>query len=393
MIKANRKLLKQAVDDIVFVDRKTASISPIMGKLENDLLYLFYKSFECNVWFYVPVTKTKDDDELEFSVNIQKLASILNSWSCDTVQLQNVDEKLRLKNGRSQVTLPKLDDEYYDDIPDTDIEDATLLGQLDLSISGYYDSDYFGENRISNEFLDSASNTLSYVSKTESFDGVLSCVHIKKEDDEDYVLIEASDRQKIYQDKLNFDGEGVSFDYLITDKLMEVILRLLRFNTERQNAHVVSIYKDSDDYLFFGYDTGVFRIATFIDSTYPSALSEILEGSFRKDISFDKAEMLEQLKVCDVVASGDSVIIASSKELSIIKPKDTEYESNFEFEKMECFLESPVSFKINGKFFKDIIGSFKSNTLNLSRNKNKISIWGEGDDEANKVALLTELIS
>ena len=357
MIELNRQYFRDVLSPLRVAARDTSADAPLMGKVVNGDLILWYDSFEFSIWSIIPDVK---GDLNVFSIPLDKIYRILGSWSLDTIKLNSLDDgKLRVSCGRNRITVP-----FYEGYM-SDIEfppEGKLIGTLPSTI------------------IKSFTEVIPFLSKVEDMSGILSCARLYA--DGQKISIWGCDKIHMYIRDLEFAGEP--FDYLIPMESMDILSKILKRDM------TISIYKLDNDFILLETDAGfTVQVVPFnvSNSKYPDLVG-ILPKDSRDLFTFNYSDMLETFNIINSLDTSKIMSLYSENDDVRVLANESDYDSDLYLEGSKL-ISDDFEFRINTDFFRHCmeVHSFqKGITCMYSDVSKMVSLRGE--DETKQVTVM-----
>ena len=335
MIELNRRELKTVANRISVVARNAGVSQPLMGEAKDGILTLWYNGMDIVIWHTIEV----DNDLGLFSIPHDKFVRLVDAWNGETVKLRvNDDSSLTISCGRSRVKIPYYEGAFdeLDDVPEGD-----LIGTL------------------SGDIIDSIRESQSFISKTNLGRPELENTRVYTLDSQINVM--ASDSYHFYNYSSDY-GQDFSDDFMLPNNSAQVLSTLL------SNDMLVKMYALGDSYLIVETDDSFTLKVTKGKGMYPD-VGRALTQEFTPYFTFLSSEMLEAVRVGNVLSNDDTVCINFDQEGGIVMnfPK-SEAPSDLYLENISFYDESDLTVTLRLSLLTHALGVLDSDKLIFMRN-------------------------
>ena len=357
MIEINRRELKVLANRISVVARNAGVVQPLMGEAKDGVLTLWYNGMDLIIWHTIEV----DGDLGLFSIPHDKFVRLIDAWNGETVKLKvNDDSSLTISSGRSRVKITHYEG-AFDEIDD--VPEGELIGTL------------------SSDIIDSIKESRSFTAKTNLGRPELENTRVYTTDSQINVM--ASDSYHFYNYASDY-GQDFNDDFMLPDNSSLVLATLL------SNDMLVKLYAIGDSYLLVETDDGFTLRVTKGKGMYPN-VDRVLTQEFTPYFTFLSSELLEAIKVGNVLSTDDTVLIEFDQEggikLNFIK---SEAESELYLENIAFYDESDLKVTLRLSLLTHALGVLDSDKLIFMRNSDARTVSLVDPNDVNLKILIIE---
>ena len=281
MLEVNRSELKVLANRVSVVARNAGLSQPLMGEAKDGVLTLWYNGMDIVLWNAMDVN---DDLEL-FSIPHDKFVRLINTWNTETIKLSSTKGGLTMQSGRSRVKIPHYEGAFdeIEEVPD---------GNYQGSITG--------------KSINAIKVAPSFVSKVNIGRPELQTMWMSS-DDRGFRVV-ASDSYHFYEHRGDFthDGSG-TLNSMIPINSLQVLSTLLSSDMN------VGLYGIGDNYILLESDDNFTLKISIGGGQYPD-VARVVELDYVPYFNFSATELLEAVKVGNVLSDDDSILLTFGEE-------------------------------------------------------------------------------